>query len=138
MYPLISICILSLVLLFGCQSSEEKQLEELQQQVIAIHDEIMPQMSTMIDLKEELTLKNQQLQQSGSEDAQDQVIVNEMIITNLDQAHESMMAWMRQFKKVESGADTESNRKYLHDQLEKIESVQEQMDHAMASAREAL
>ncbi len=148
----ISFCPLLLILgLFSCSSStqeqgsdevvlssEQQQLKDLESELLAIHDEVMPQMGTLVSLKDQLQTKNQTLSSSSHADAYDQVILNDLVITNLDQAHQEMMNWMRNYKRIDISGDTAANLNYLQDQQAKIESVQHQVINAIKSAEEAL
>jgi len=67
-----------------------------------------------------------------------QVIVNDMVITNLDVAHEEMMAWMRQFERIDPEQDATENQQYLEQQMEMINEVKDHMATAILSAEEAL
>lgn len=148
----ISFCPMLLILvLFSCSSStqekgsdeivlssEQQQLKDLESKLLAIHDEVMPQMGTLVSLKEQLQAKNQTLSSSNHLDAYDQVILNDLVITNLDQAHQEMMNWMRNYQRIDISGDTAANLNYLQDQQAKIESVQDQVINAIKSAQEAL
>ena len=148
----ISFCPLLLILgLFSCSSStkeqgsdevvlspEQQQVKDLENKVLDIHDEVMPQMGTLVSLKEQLQAKNQTLSSSNHPDAYDQVILNDLVITNLDQAHQEMMNWMRNYQRIDISGDTAANLNYLQDQQAKIESVQDQVISAIKSAEEAL
>jgi len=148
----ISFCPMLLILgLFSCSSStqeqgsdevvlspEQQQVKDFENKVLDIHDEVMPQMGTLVSLKEQLQAKNQTLSSSNHPDAYDQVILNDLVITNLDQAHQEMMNWMRNYQRIDISGDTAANLNYLQDQQAKIESVQDQVISAIKSAEEAL
>jgi hypothetical protein len=45
-----------LVLLIGCQKSDDKKsVEQIQEQVMVIHDEVMPRSMELMDLKEKIS-----------------------------------------------------------------------------------
>ncbi|TDI69093.1 MAG: hypothetical protein E2O88_05605 [Bacteroidetes bacterium] len=148
----ISFCPLLLILgLFSCSSStkeqgsdevvlspEQQQVKDLENKVLDIHDEVMPQMGTLVSLKEQLQAKNQTLSSSNHPDAYDQVILNDLVITNLDQAHEEMMDWMRNYQRIDISGDVNANRDYLQKEKAKIASVQGHVNNAIKSAQEAL
>ena len=132
---LLAFCALFLI---RCTSAEQEQLEQMQIEVLAVHDEIMPEMGTLNDLKTQLIEKNEALKASGDTTITDQVILNDMVITQLDQAHEGMMAWMRQFQKIDTKGDVESNKGYLEVQMQQIQAVKSQIDQAIVAGNEAL
>jgi len=119
-------------------STAQAEVQELQQEVLAIHDEVMPLMGNLMNLKEQVEKENQQLQNSGTADAGEQVIMNSMVIASLDQAHEGMMQWMRAFKKPDLDTDPEAAKSYLEGEKEKILLVQEQVDNAIKAAEATL
>jgi hypothetical protein len=146
-------CIFSFIIvlaLFSCVSATDEEnstsnispaqleVQQLEQQVIDIHDEVMPLMGTMVTLKDQIEEKNKQLEASGDAASNDQVIVNSMVISNLDQAHEGMMQWMRDFKKVDVDKATEMDLEHLEAERQKILLVQEQVSKAITAAEETL
>lgn len=119
-------------------SPEQKQVRQLEKQVIELHDEIMPLMGTLISFKDQLEQNNQELAASNEPSAQDQVILNDMVIKNLDLAHEGMMSWMRNYQGVDVEENVESNLKYLEEEKQKMLDVQEQVNSSIKAAEEAL
>lgn len=124
--------------LCACSSPQQKQLEKLQDDVLALHDEIMPQMGELVALKEKLNSKNNALIAADDPEAAESVILNGLVITNLDQSYENMMSWMRGFRKVDLSGDPSANREYLEEQMAKIQTVKSEVDEAIASAQDAL
>ena len=66
------------------------------------------------------------------------MIIHQMIISNLEAAHESMMDWMRKYEVVDFNSDVESNLVYLEQEKSKINEVTKQIYSAIAAAEEAL
>ena len=130
--------ILCVFALGACTSAEQEQLETLEAEVIAVHDEIMPEMGRLSALKTALQERNQEIISRGDTLAQEQVIVNDLVITNLDVAHEEMMAWMRQFERIDLENDVQENQAYLEQQMQLINEVKTSMSQAIQSAEEAL
>lgn len=129
------LCLLTLI---GCSSKEHEEIENLQSKVMAVHDDLMLEMGKLSELKTSLSARNEALKSGGDSLAAEQVILNDMIITNLDVAHENMMAWMRQFQKVDLEDDAEANKDYLQAQLAEIQAVKQEMGKAIQSAQQAL
>ena len=117
---------------------QQQELKDLESRVLHIHDEVMPLMGSLIVLKEKVENLNKELESSGTDEAADQVIINDMIINNLDQAHESMMSWMRNYEPVDLDQDSQENMRYLQEELEKINSIKEMTDNAISAAEETL
>lgn len=119
-------------------TAEQQEVSDLEDQVIAVHDEVMPKLDKLVSLQEQLIAKNADLEASDNADAQDQVIVNSLIIDDLLQANEGMMDWMRNYEPVDLEADYQANMNYLQEELEKITAVQELTNKAIAAAKETL
>jgi hypothetical protein len=103
-------------LLFACKNSQEETQAHnpLFQEVMVIHDNVMPEMTTIHQLKKELKLRNTELTSP--------VLSNH--INKLELADEAMMEWMAQFKLPE---DKTKETEYLVDQKEKIRTVSQQL-----------
>lgn len=117
-----------LMAVFSCQ--EDHAIENAYAQVLALHDEVMPQMSTMSGL--EMTLqeivKDSTISQSGLDSLQS-------CLKQLGDAEEGMWEWMNQFKKPEAGTDKSEALRYLDDKKESIRVVGEAMTSSMESAQ---
>ncbi len=143
--------VMLIMILFSCSSSTQEQgsdeielspgqqqVRDLEIKVLDIHDAVMPLLATLVSFKDQLKTKNQLLMSSDHSNAYDQVILNNLVITNLDQAHEEMMNWMRNYHRIDITADAATNLSYLEEQKSKIEYVQDQVNSAIKSAQEAL
>jgi Mg2+ and Co2+ transporter CorA len=93
--------------------------QALYDEVMRIHDEVMPRMNEIFRKKEEL--KNKIAGTPGMADSERQVIEDD--IARLDSAHNGMMVWMRQFNPVTDTADAQAARDYLNDEMVKVERV---------------
>ena len=111
--PLLSFVMLSLV--WGC--GEKKQDNQaLYDEVMKVHDEVMPKMDDIYKLKQEL--KKQISDTPNLVDEKRKTI--EATILKLDSASEAMMVWMRNFNPLPDSLGEEKAREYLEDQQEKI------------------
>lgn len=119
-------------------SPEQFQVKELEAKVLETHDEVMPLMGSLVSSKDQLEIRNQELSNSQSSEAADEVIINNLVINNLDVAYELMMDWMRNYHPVDIDSNNQANLKYLQEELDKIIEVQKQVNIAMKSAEEAL
>jgi hypothetical protein len=117
--------VLSLVMLclaWGC--GEKKQDNQaLYDEVMKVHDEVMPKMDDIYKLKQEL--KKQISDTPNLVDEKRKSI--EATILKLDSASEAMMVWMRNFNPLPDSLGEEKARGYLEDQQEKIKKVKEEM-----------
>ncbi len=120
------------LLLFGsCKSGYSPEVQKLYDEVMVIHDEVMPEMGTIHQLKKQLkkALPNAQ----GDIDKQ---VINDNI-RMLDFADDSMMDWMHQFKVPEEGSE-EQKLNYLMDQKEKMGLVSKDMKSIIKKAQDAV
>ncbi len=130
-YPiLIAIAIFS-----GCgksntsEQAEESSVatDELYQEVMDVHDEVMPKMNDLYKLKKQLMEEIENSPDLVEERKQEL----ENRIKELDQASESMMQWMRNFNPEDFKADKEEYLDYLNKELEKVNKVKEEMLNAL-------
>lgn len=90
-------------------------------EVMAIHDEVMPLLPSMKKLKKNIKKTSESL----SPEALD-------IIKALDDADEGMMEWMYQFSPPE---DTAERKSYLDDQKVKVQKVADDINNSIKSAK---
>lgn len=132
-----SIIILT-TLIIGCNNGENQKLEVLQDEVMAIHDVVMPKMGEIMSLKEQL---NTSLAANDSTKANyGAVKVASDSLTNLlTEADNKMMDWMDEYN-----ADTlkaisvEDGIKYLMEEKSKITAVKELTDKNIEAVKQYL
>lgn len=121
----------AIMCLSACKPGYSPKVQKLHDEVMAIHDEVMPEMGTIHKLKKQLKAK---LKEAG-------VTLNEDNINNsisaLDYADEAMMDWMHQFK-VPKNVDDAALLTYLEDQKVKISKVNTDMRTSIKNAQNAL
>lgn len=100
-------------------ASEEGPNQALYDQVMDVHDEVMPKMDEIMKLKREL--------QDKIANSPDMVLERkeqlEKVISNLDSASASMMNWMHEFNPLPDSVDQERAREYLESEMERIRKV---------------
>ena len=117
-----------LLLIFACK---EKQTDivinnsPLYDKVMAIHDKVMPEMTTIHALKRDLKA----IEKPETKD----IIIKNIIA--LDNADEAMMRWMADFKVPE---DKSQEAEYLKKEKEVIQSVGDQMYASIHQAQKLL
>jgi len=122
---------LFIILLFVFQSchqqvkNNEQKNNPLYDQVMAIHDSVMPEMSTIHSLKRDL---------KAIENADKKDLVYKRI-KDLDEADEAMMSWMASFKVPDDTSVVES---YLRGEKEKISGISNLMFQSINDARSLL
>ena len=156
-HHILTLIILSTTLLLGsCQSSTTTEadptLERAQTiyaEAIAVHDEVMPRMDELMQLRQKLELRVTSMQEQPEEDYADSLQQMQTAIQNLRDADEAMMQWMRSVQKVPGADETseyqdELNATVLTDtvglvqrqlaQKEAIQEVKQQMEQSITEA----
>lgn len=105
--------------------------QALYDQVMDIHDEVMPKMQDLYILKKGIQDKIAATPNMVIEEKQKL----EKRISNLDSASQLMMDWMHNFTPLSDTTDQEAAREYLESEMEKIRKVREAMLEAIASEK---
>ena len=138
--------LLSVLILSSCnQNTSEKKaatgalnpVEEKRSQVMAIHDEIMPHMGTLMNLKKQLKERAAGLDSTKSLD-QEQLISVQASIEQLEVADEAMMQWMRTYKDPADSVSQQEAMEYLELKEQEIIEVKEIMQESEETARALL
>jgi hypothetical protein len=156
---LISATVLPLHLLTGCQPAATEapanltEAQAIYAEAIEIHDEVMPRMGELMQLRQAVESKVDSLNQLDSTAYADTVQYMQHIIDNLRYADRGMMQWMRNVKKVpgleevESAyqsdmelevVDTTNIVQVQKSQKEAIETVKQQIESSIQEARSIL
>ena len=109
---------------------EEGGNQALYDEVMKVHDEVMPKMNDIYTLKEKL--KDQIANTPGMGEEKKKEI--ETMITKLDSASEGMMVWMRNFNPLPDSLGEEQAKEYLENEMEKIKKVRENVKEALEEA----
>ncbi len=110
----------------SCNEAEEKLSQELNDQVMQLHDQLMGKTEDVLKLKSRLdSLSN----------GKDSVNVHK-IIASLNKADESMMDWMHQFSVDSLGKmDAVNKISYLKKQLEALKNLEKSTDSSVHAAK---
>jgi len=129
--------LMTVTILSGCSDNkqEEEEIEEehepwraIEEEVMAIHDEVMPQMSELNNLENRLEALAKE--RPGNDTIS-------TAISNLQDADSLMWAWMYAYDRPE-GQDTDAIIRYLTDEKEKVTKVKDAMLTSMENARQIL
>jgi hypothetical protein len=107
----------------NCTDSESKKLEVAENEVMAIHDEIMPKMGEIMDLKASIAEKLKGLDSTA---INYQTVKQELdsISYALTQADNGMMDWMDEYNADTLKAiSTQEAAKYLEEQKMKVTEI---------------
>ena len=123
---------LAFLLVVGCTS----KTETLKDEVMAIHDEVMPRMQDIMNLKKQA---RQQIDSLSSDTLSQDARIEELeqLIQELEEADEAMMGWMRAYKRNFEGSD-EEYMEYLMGEKQKIQQVRDEMMEAINEAEATL
>ncbi len=104
-------------------------------EVMAVHDEVMPEMGNLMNLKSQLKEK---ISNRDSLEGFANLEELNLLIQNLEEAGEAMMDWMRNYKDP-SGEMTEDHAlEYLKEKMKSIKEVRRQINTSKAEAKRAL
>jgi hypothetical protein len=106
----------------------------LRDEVMKIHDEVMPKLDNIFQLKEKL--KTKIAETPGLAEAKKKEI--EATIAKLDSAHEGMMVWMRQFDPMADSLTVEKKREYLEGEKVKVDKVRKDIYEALSQGEAAV
>lgn len=121
---LISILFISLAFLTSCGQKTDTAYDKLYDEVMVIHDEVMPEMGTINKAKKALKKMK----------TDDNAALIDAQIQKLEDADEAMMSWMHQFKKPKN-EDPKANIAYLKEQKVKIQEVKDIMLSTIAESQ---
>ncbi len=135
--------ILALIALVSCGKSGEHQHDAatdtaqtdnpnkvLLDQIMDIHDEVMPKMQDLYNLKQSL----QEKAGVAGISAEEKKSLESMMAT-LDSANSAMMDWMHNFQPLPDSADQEKAREYLESEMERVMKVRELTNETIEKAK---
>jgi len=130
---------LSVFMTAACQSSATKEAlkgQQLAQQAIAVHDEIMPQISVFnkMSVKIDSILGNMSAVTSAKADVDTTALKTELqtLKTNLESATDNMMTWMHGY--VADSTDVA----YQQSELEKVKAMQKHFEEVALESNKIL
>ena len=138
-----TLLLVSLLVAAACQQSsddhhhnhdqtEDSPNKVLYDQVMDVHNEVMPKMDDLLKAKGALMKK---LETPGISEAGKKEI-NEKI-ARIDSASEGMMVWMRQFNPIPDSLGEDKARQYLESEMVKVKKVREDILAALKGAEPA-
>lgn len=133
------VLLIPFLLAAGCKGSGEKEaVNLLYDQVMNEHDEIMPKMGELMSLKKNLATLADSLKSVGSDEAQVQAEELEASAAILENSHQGMMSWMREFNNNFEGMAQDEVIRYLEEQKRQISEVGVMTDESISKARKLL
>ena len=107
-----------LSLFAGCQNSQQKEVKQLQSEVMHIHDRTMKKMGYMYELETSLHKLMAQKKDNGSGPDRE-------AIQKLQEAQALMMQWMHKYVPPEEGTPYADQMTYLLDEKQKIMRIEQ-------------
>ena len=138
MNKVLPIILIAVAMLASCGEKKEDAQKALLDKVMKVHDEVMPLMGDIMKYKKELNTRIDELLESGVEEQEAQIAELKKAVEELENSHEGMMSWMRQFDSDFEGKVEEEVMAYLKDQMTKIESVGKETNAALRKAEQLL
>ena len=122
----------------ACGPKGPSENEVLRDEVIAIHDEVMPKMGNLKSLEKRSLDIAEELE---SENPQDSTKIQQYkaLAYDLNHAHEAMFQWMRQYtQSLDTQMSEEEEKVFLDEQMELVSEVNVEIKQALAKADELL
>lgn len=126
------------LMLFSCSGDKVDENQILKDEVIAIHDEVMPYMGDLKSLRKKINEKSEVLEEQDSVGNSEKVLELKLLAKDLDDAFEGMFVWMRQFKNSYEEMGEEEIKSYLQEQRVLVSKVRDDINRSMAAAKEEL
>ena len=125
------------MLVLACANPLIEANKAMRAQIIGVHDEVMPKIGQL------MSLEKKALAQADSLFAQDSTASTNIeamrsLAGQLNQAHEGMFVWMRQYSLDEEGKTPEELKTYLDEQLVKVNQVNADIKVALEQAASKL
>ncbi len=130
-----TVIIICLGIVIGCGRSTESELEVLKDQVMVVHDEVMPLMDPLYRIRRDLQKGiNEDSTQVGSNDREKKI----EMIREIQLAEDAMMNWMRNFNLTYQGETDSLTLQYFAEKMAAIEEVAYQMRSAQTKGKAML
>jgi len=124
-------------LVLSCANPLIEANKEMRAQIIGVHDEVMPKIGQLMSLEKKALAQADSLLTQDST-ATDEIEGMRSLAGQLNQAHEGMFVWMRQYSLEEEGKTPEEIKTYLDEQLVKVNQVNGNIKAAMEQAASKL
>lgn len=125
--------IASFFLVTACGPGAVDGNKKLREEVIAVHDEVMPKIGQLKAYERDALAKANAV---ATENPNDSVQVEEYkaLAYDLNEAHQAMFDWMHQYEPEDGELTDDELKSYLDDQKVKIDAVNKQIKDALAKA----
>ena len=121
------------ILVLACANPLIETNKEMRAQIIGVHDEVMPKIGQLMSLEKKALAKADSLFAQDSTASSD-IEAMRSLAGQLNQAHEGMFVWMRQYSLDEEGKTPEELKTYLDEQLVRVNQVNADIKAALEQA----
>ncbi len=123
--------------LIACGPNLVEENKIMREQLIAVHDEVMPQMGKLKSHEKKATQKIEEL---SSGELVDSVKIQNLksLAFDLDQAYEGMFIWMRQYEPEDGDKEPIKVKAYLEEQMVMVTEVNKKMKAVLQKAETEL
>ncbi len=128
------ILLVGLVFTVSCTSESKKNIRSIKEEMLAVHDEVMPKMMQLSSIETQLQVIADSLASIDSSQALPLISAAHRIKL----ANEGMMDWMHQLDVDQEGVSEEEKSRYFANELKKIEDVRDEMLAALQSGTKIL
>lgn len=111
-------------------AAELDKKNSLVKKVMAVHDEAMPWLDDIHQLKKEIVSR------TDSTNSDSTTLILNQLIFSLDSADEAMMSWMRVYREPNNSVSIDSMEVYLNDQFEKATKMRNYMYSTIEETRQ--
>ena len=128
------ILIVSVVFLTNsCGPNLKNENKKAREVLIAVHDEVMPQMGKLKSYEKKATQKLEVLRAESSTDSL-QIAKFSKLVEELDSAYEGMFVWMRQYEVEDGDKDPLVIKAYLEEQMIQVTEVNQNIKNVLQKA----
>jgi hypothetical protein len=125
------------LLFLSCQQQKEDEIQILKDEVIEIHDEVMPLMSDLTISRKRILSKIEELSEN-TEEGDSTLLKLKVLERNLEDAFQGMFIWMRQFNTQFENMKDEEIKAYLNEQKEMVTKVNVTIKNTLEEANKYL
>jgi hypothetical protein len=126
-----------LLLLNACGPNLVEENKKMREQLIAVHDEVMPQMGKLKSLEKKATQKIEFLSNQEPVDSV-QIEKLKVLAFDLNKAYDGMFVWMRQYDTEDGDKKPIEVKAYLEEQMVMVAEVNQEIKDVIERAETEL
>ena len=121
----------------ACGPNLVEENKKVREQLIAVHDEVMPQIGKLKSLEKKA---NQRIEELSAQEPVDGLQIEnlKLLAFDLNQAYEGMFVWMRQYETEDGDKKPIEVKAYLEEQMVLITEVNQDIKQVILRAEKEL